>query len=694
MQKKYIVFALFFAFFSAALCSAVLFSPSKAYAADADNTDAYKIAYDESGEFGYSKLERTDYATEQYCEYVGADSSRYDGVYGKTAVKKDSSNKNYQLFFRKAFARGKSYEVSFRAKFNSPAAQTYVFVWYTGYEGSVQVNTNKDLPALRSEQGGGWIKYSFTFKSDDKGIYESLLRLTLECKNLAADTEIFFDEFHAYEVADDNSLISGEETNEEEWTLEGNAEKSGFTAAGAPFALKLSSRTAITSKFLNARTNGVLRVKFAYKADSGAALYFGIKDAFGNVIGETDLTATADKAIVNIVTGDLKSYDFVRIFFRTENGSAVVGLTEVIPHTHEFADGNGYPKYDLNNCKTIRFCKICGFEVDFIKHNLTVVKEATCNTDGRKECIDCHNYSETIPATGKHVYDKDATCSPDNPREKVKCSACGETMWLQKAHAFEYVSVGDDAHIKKCSACGYEEQSSHRVGEVSLVVSPAKKETGVAVCVCEECGNSYMTELPSLADESAWRKTILKEVGCEEDGLEEYFWLNGDLSIESVVEAVGHEYEEIHTSATCEAEGKSVYHKCRVCGDIYENPEDIVVFAPLGHSESEWITEIAPTTRSEGLQRKYCNRCKKITEERVVPKLNVSDYDKYILEDPEKTDGYLYRYTSKIYGTFTEYEPKGNSDKILVIVLPIVFVITLVVSVVLFIIFTEKGKNK
>ena len=177
------------------------------------------------------------------------------------------------------------------------------------------------------------------------------------------------------------------------------------------------------------------------------------------MIGKKELTFVARKAIINAVTIDLKTYDFVKVFFQTTNGAAVVGLTEVISHNHEFEDGNGYPIYDRSNCATIRFCKSCGFEVDFIKHNLTVVKE----------------------------------------------------------------------------------------------------------------------------------------VACETDGLEEYSWLKGGLSIRVVVEATGHEYEEIHTFATCETEGKSVYHKCRVCGDIYEKPEDIVTFAPLGHGESEWITEIAAT---------------------------------------------------------------------------------------------------
>ena len=130
-----------------------------------------------------------------------------------------------------------------------------------------------------------------------------------------------------------------------------------------------------TSLFV--RTNGVLRIKFAYRADAGTTLYFGIKDAFGNVIGKKELTFVARKAIINAVTIDLKTYDFVKVFFQTTNGAAVVGLTEVISHNHEFEDGNGYPIYDRSNCATIRFCKSCGFEVDFIKHNLTVVKEAT-----------------------------------------------------------------------------------------------------------------------------------------------------------------------------------------------------------------------------------------------------------------------------------------------------------------------------
>ena len=687
IQKKYIVFALLFVFCSAMFCFAVSYSPLKAFAA---SDSAYNITYDESGEFTYSKLEKTDYA--QSCTYAfGGDSSRYDGVYGKTAIRRYSDAKNLQLYFRNLFAKGKTYEISFWVKFNSPAASTYVLVWYSGEK---QQNENRDLPQLKCETGeeGTWKKYTIpAFKSDDKGVYEKCFILTLECKNLAADTEIFFDEFYAYEVAEDKSLISGEDMFDKGWTATaGTIEKSAFTADGADFALKLQAGTEIESKFLNVRANGVLRIRFAYKAENGSALYFGIKDAFGNVIEKTELTSSVNKAIINVVSIDLKEYDYVKIFFRTESGNAVVGLTEVIAHNHEFEDGNGYPIYDLSNCRTVRFCKICKTEVEFIKHDMEVVKKATCIYPGTVKCKNC-NYEEEIPATG-HV--SEMHCSPDNSGKQVKCEKCGYPLWLRAAHEFVYSSVDENTHLKRCKYCGYEERSAHNAAKVSLIEAPTKKEAGAAICTCEECANSYLAELPSLNQESAWVKTVVKEVTCETDGREKYVWKNGDLSIELTVEATGHEYEEIHTSATCETEGKSVYHKCRVCGDIYEAPEDIITFAPLGHSESEWITEIVPTTRSEGIQRKYCNRCKKIIEERVVPKLNDSDYDKYILEDPEKTDGYLYRYTSKVYGTFTEYEPKSNSDKILLIVLPIVFVVALVASVALFIIFTEKGKNK
>ena len=63
----------------------------------------------------------------------------------------------------------------------------------------------------------------------------------------------------------------------------------------------------------------MLRVKFAYRAaDAGTTLYFGIKDAFGNVIGKKELTFVARKAIINAVTIDLKTYDFVKVFFRRQ----------------------------------------------------------------------------------------------------------------------------------------------------------------------------------------------------------------------------------------------------------------------------------------------------------------------------------------------------------------------------------------
>ena len=685
--KKVICFALFAAFLSVMLFAAAMLSPKKVLAESEEK--AYDISYEAADEFSYSRLEKTDYTDKAYCRILQPESEKYDGVYGKNAIKKTAASRFYQLYFSNAFRTDRDYEISFWAKFVSPKPTSSVKVWYVGDDnvtGKVE-----DLPVL-TDKNGEWEKYSFSFRSNAS--YEKLFKLTIVCNDFSSETCVYMDEFHAYETNGKSPVICGEEFSEKEWLAEGNTEKTGFVSGSPENAIKLSGNASVTSKYLEIPSSGVLRVKFSYEISGGAKLYFGIKDVFGNAIEKTELSSAANKTTANVVSRDLEKYGFVKIFFETSgNGFAKVGLTEVIEHEHKFESGNGYPAYDPYNCTTVQYCGICEREVAFVNHEIKVVKEATCNAEGRKECVKCHNYSEVIPATGKHRYEKDVTCSPDNKREKVKCLDCGETLWLQKEHTFGYTSTGGDTHLKRCTACGYEEIAKHTVSTYSIVKNPSQTADGILSGVCGECGDYYITTLPALSDETAWNKVVTKEAGCETDGAVSYFWKEGTLTIEATVEATGHEYEEIHSIINCETEGKSVYHKCRKCGAVLESPDEIASFPPLGHLESEWITEVYPTTKSDGLQKKYCNRCKKVIEERVVPALNDTDYEKYVLEDPEKTDGYLFRYTSNIYGTFTEYEPKSNGDKILVILLPVAFVVALSVSVWLFVTISKKRKK-
>ena len=678
--KKFILFTLFSVLILASFFAAD-YSRINAFAASGEG--AYKIAYDTESEFSYSRLEKVDYTDETYCKIMQPETDRHDGIYGKTAIKKTSQNRVYQLYFSNAFKANKSYEISFFAKFESPSASTYLSVWYTDEDNKYKY---ENLPQLKGKDGE-WVKYSFTLKSNVA--YEKLFRLTIEGKNFSSLTSVYFDEFHAYEVDDFSPLISGENVDGKDWALLGNVQKSGFNAESDSVAYTLDGNAEITSKFIEVPTSGLIRIKFAYKADDDQTLYFGIKDAFGKVISKTELTFEASKASCDVVTSNLDKYDFVKIFFSGEgNGSATVGLAEAVAHTHEFVNGNGYPIYDLHECKTIQLCKICGFEAEFVKHDMRVVKEPTCGAAGRSECDNCEYY-EIIPATGEHVYDRDVTCSKDNKYDYVPCTNCGALLWLRKEHDFEYSSSGESGHVKKCKACGYSESSGHTVGEVTLVKSPTQTETGVAACKCTECNEAYMVMFPVLSSEE-WTKTVITEVGCETDGLNRYEWAKSELSVDEIVEASGHEYEEKRVSATCTTEGKSAYHQCRVCGHIAEDEKDIVIFAPYGHSESEWITEVSPTTRRTGLQRKYCNRCKEKIDERVVPKLNSKDYEKYILENPETSNGYLYRYTSEIYGTFTEFVAKEDNDKILTIVIISAGAVTLSAAVVIFVLFTKK----
>ena len=141
--KKFILFTLL-SLLTAASFFAVDYSRINAFAANDES--AYKIAYDTESEFSYSRTEKIDYTDETYCKIMQPESARYDGIYGKTAIKKTSQNKTYQLYFSNAFKSNVSYEISFFAKFESPTASTYVNVYYTDEDKKYQYD---NLPQLK-----------------------------------------------------------------------------------------------------------------------------------------------------------------------------------------------------------------------------------------------------------------------------------------------------------------------------------------------------------------------------------------------------------------------------------------------------------------------------------------------------------------------------------------------------------------
>ena len=84
----------------------------------------------------------------------------------------------------------------------------------------------------------------------------------------------------------------------------------------------------------------------------------------------------------------------------------------------------------------------------------------------------------------------------------------------------------------------------------------------------------------------------------------------------------------ILTPATCTEDGiKEI--KCAVCGEVFS----IEVIPSSGHTESEWIVVLEPTTKTEGKQIKKCTVCSEPLGEEVIPMLPVTG--------PVKDDGVI-----------------------------------------------------
>ena len=95
-------------------------------------------------------------------------------------------------------------------------------------------------------------------------------------------------------------------------------------------------------------------------------------------------------------------------------------------------------------------------------------------------------------------------------------------------------------------------------------------EMGYTTFTCSRCGDSYQGEYTDLAP---------------------------------------HDYQEEVTAPTCTEMGHTTY-TCSHCGDTYDG----VYTDPTGHTPSDWIVDVEPTTGSEGSRHKECTVCGEVLE--------------------------------------------------------------------------------
>ncbi|MBR7176860.1 MAG: hypothetical protein IKD26_01435, partial [Clostridia bacterium] len=156
-----------------------------------------------------------------------------------------------------------------------------------------------------------------------------------------------------------------------------------------------------------------------------------------------------------------------------------------------------------------------------------------------------------------------------------------------------------DAGLKeRICECG-EKQSvvipatGHSAGDWVTDVDSSCTQTGVKHQVCATCG--AILELGSISatghNFGAW--TVVKESTCTQQGQEQRTCACGEVETR-ILDLSEHVYSSVVTAPTCTTQGYTT-HTC-ACGNSYvDTPVD-----ELGHTDGEWITDIAPSCTHDG----------------------------------------------------------------------------------------------
>ena len=158
-------------------------------------------------------------------------------------------------------------------------------------------------------------------------------------------------------------------------------------------------------------------------------------------------------------------------------------------------------------------------------------------------------------------------------------------------------------------------QHSHAYA-VESVIAPTCTEQGYSIYLCE-CGDTYNSDYTDALGHAWSEWVITKQPSEDEEGIETRTCarcgIEENRSIEKLSHSHSHAVESI-VEPTCTEQGYTVYI-CK-CGDTYKADYTDA----LGHDWGEWVIVKKPTTYSEGLEQRLCQRCGE-EEERSIDKL-------------------------------------------------------------------------
>jgi len=288
----------------------------------------------------------------------------------------------------------------------------------------------------------------------------------------------------------------------------------------------------------------------------------------------------------------------VKTYTCTRNGCSETKTEEIAALGHKWDDGTvtkaatcEAPGVKTYKCQNTGCTETKTEEIAALGHKWddgTVTKAPTCTEDGVKTftCLNdkSHTYTEIVPATG-HVWDdgvvtKEATYEEDGERT--------------------YTCQNDKTHVHKevIPALGYT--------FTETVVAPTCTEDGYTLHTCNENPAKTYKDTP--------------------------------------VAALGHQYKEVTTPATCGALG-SVDNVCERCNDK-QHVSDLP--ATGKHQWNEGAVTKEPTATESGIKTFTCKVCQ-ATKTEDIPKVHNHDYTRLgeIIEGPYcETEGKRWMYCS------------------------------------------------
>ena len=303
----------------------------------------------------------------------------------------------------------------------------------------------------------------------------------------------------------------------------------------------------------------------------------------------------------------------------------------------------------------------------------TVVKQATCETDGVKtrKCSGCdRTEEEAIAATG-HTYGEwipevPATADENGVKAHKDCTVCGLHFdadgnkldslvipasghsfgaWVEEVHA-TCDADGVKGHYT-CSHCSkyfdenynvIEDLTIHAVHKLKFYarIEPTCERVGrIAIYVCENCSTMFDENKAEIDEDDIsiaalghlfgeWEEEI--PATCEKNGVKAHksctrckknFDKNGNET--DVILFADHNLTMVaEISATCTESGRRAYGQCSECKKYFDvfgaevTDFDSLVIPAKNHAFGSWISAIEPSCTDQGLTGHYhCRNCNK-----------------------------------------------------------------------------------